>query len=169
MLTTPLTACPAMRVKSGAAGAATAGAGAGRGAWSGGAGAEDVAAGVSEAAESDAVRILPVITSPAVNPATTKARATSARRSMDLGDVDAARSPAAGLWNRHGQETVLEISGHAFDVDRFRQHEGARESAVAAFHAVKLLAGHMAGRALAAYDHAALLGLNLDRIARQAR
>ena len=79
----------------------------------------------------------------------------------------------AGLGNRHRQNAILQIGGHASDVDRFGQREGAREAAVAALDAMKLLARRCRGRASATraprIDDAAVLGVDVDLIARQAR
>src|SRR6267378_2193362 len=168
MFATPLTAWPATRVKSGPPLAVVATAPGNR--WAsfsrGGGSVRPVAA-----RESVAVRIRPVTTSPAVKLATTRTLERMNLRNI-LRDVDATDASLVRLWNRHGEDAVLEIGGDAFDVDRLRQRERALEAAVSAFDAMELLARNIAsgsGVACAADDHAAVFGVNLDLIARETR
>ena len=177
MLATPLTAWPAMRVKSGPPTRRRRGRLRGRrgdgSAALRGAGSISVRGGRS-ARESEAVRIRPVTTSPAAKPAT-RARANEddgCRRITD--DFDMRWTTRVGrLRQRHGEDAVLQIGGDALDVDRFRQRERAREAAVAALDPVVLLAGHVfvrgAGAARAADDDAVVFGVDLDLVAGEAR
>src|SRR5689334_15611588 len=178
MFTTPLTACAATRVKSGpplTAVAAFAGAALRPGAapcWS--------TRGVS-ARESAALRMRPVMTRPPTKPAATSVSESISLRTIEtlesellnlnsLADVDSPRPSIADLGHRHGQDAVFEIGGDRADVNRLGQREGAREAAVAALHAMVLLARDLLARtrrARAADDDAALLGVDLDLIARE--
>src|SRR5262245_30224387 len=134
MFATPLTACAATRVKSGppaATGAVALDGAAGRSAGAA------CGAAISRVApwESAAVRIRPVTTRPATNPATMKV--TGRRRRLSIsGDVDPARAVVGGLRDRHREHAVLQIGRDALDVDRLGQREGARETPVAALDAM---------------------------------
>src|SRR5262245_11519780 len=90
------------------------------------------------------------------------------RVSTLLRHVDAPRPAAASFWHRQRQEPFFQIRGDGVDVDGLRQHERAGEATVTAFDPMVLLAGDSIRRALAADDHAALLGLNVDVLALQA-
>src|SRR3954470_17575977 len=169
MFATPLTAWPAMRVKSGPPPAY---------AIAPGAGGFDAArcstgrTGASAARESAAVCIRPVTTRPATNPATTKTKDRVSRRIMSSasGDVDAPRAAVARLGYRDGENAVLQIGADRVDGNRLGQREGAGEAAMSAFDAVILLARNVAagrGRARAADDDAAVLGMDLDLVAAQ--
>src|SRR6185503_10177551 len=93
--------------------------------------------------ESAAVRIRPVTTRPATNPAMTSTNDNVRRRTISslrrLADVDSPRAAARGLGNRDRENAVFEIGSHRVDIDRFRKREGAREMAMAALDAMKLL------------------------------
>src|SRR6266850_2705086 len=162
MFATPFTAWPATRVKSGPPPAVVATAPGTR--WA------SLSGGALAARESAAVRIRPVTTSPAMKPAITKTNERTKRRTISR-NVDAACASLVRLWNRHAEDAVFQIRGDAVDVDRLRQREGALEAAVSAFDAMELLARKVAsgsGGACAADDDAAVFGVNLDLIAREA-
>src|SRR5688572_7815230 len=206
MFATPFTAWPAMCVKSGPPrGPVGIEDAVGRvGAAAGGSG-----SGAVPARESVAVRMRPVRTRPAMNPARSRTQESNSLRIMALQmadsgvqidckrpvdhhsaiqsgignlksrsvrsamscqscvarDVDSPRAAAAGFRQRQREESLDEIGRHAFDIDRFGEDEGARETPVAALDAMVLLAGDLSARALAAYHDAALFGVNLDLLA----
>src|SRR5437773_2118825 len=99
-----------------------------------------------------AARTQPVATSPPKNPAATSMMDSASRRTMrlpgvgSLTDDDPARGTIAGFGYRDREHAVLQVRGHAIDVDRLRQREGAREAAVSALDAVELLARNLAPR-----------------------
>jgi len=75
------------------------------------------------------------MTSPPTNPATTSTIESISRRivlpEMLAGagfgrtDNNAPRGAVSGLGNRHRQHAILQIGGHARDIDALRQPEGA--------------------------------------------
>src|SRR5262245_55886712 len=180
MLATPLTACPATRVKSGPPAATVATAPGSRcsalltGAEGpdafDGADAVEASGCFSTAAAPESAAVRMVTATPPTKPAMTKTLERMTRRNI-LRDVDAADASLVRLGNRDGEDAVLEIGGDALDLDRFGQRERALEAAVSALHAMELLARNIASRAggaRAANDDAAVFRVNLDLLARQA-
>src|SRR5262245_179094 len=110
MLATPLTACAAIRVKSGP-GAVTAGAAARDGVAG-----DTVCSTLVSARDSDALRMRPVSTRPATKPVTSRTAAGTNRFiGCESGDVHASRAAVAGLRHRDREQAVLEIGRDAVD------------------------------------------------------